>query len=292
MRAVDVTVIIVLYNSSTVLARLLRSIPPASARHEADVVVVDNASQDRDQSRRIAADYDARYLQLERNLGYGAGVNAALTQIQQPGDYLLVCNADLEFEAGAIDALIDYANTEPGIGSVGPAILNTDGSVYPSARRSPSLRVGIGHALLGDIAPRNRWSQQYRDESAPSSTPRAADWLSGACLLVPTEHFRAVGGFDESYFMYFEDVDLGDRLRAAGGRNVYVPAARVTHLGGHSTQGTSAQMLAAHHASAYRYLARRYSGLWMAPVRLILRIGLALRLRAATVRSGRPANSG
>lgn len=292
MRTTDVTVIIVLYNSSAVLARLLASIPPASVRYRAEVVVVDNASDDRDGSRRITADHGAHYIQLERNLGYGAGVNAALTQIREPGAHLLVCNADLEFEAGAIDFLIDYAKANPDVGSVGPAILNTDGSVYPSARRSPSLRVGIGHALLGDIAPRNRWSQLYRDESATSATPRAADWLSGACLLVPTERFRAVGGFDESYFMYFEDVDLGDRLRAAGYRNVYVPTSRVTHLGGHSTQGTSTRMLAAHHSSAYRYLARRYSGLWMAPVRLVLRIGLAVRLRAATVRSGRPERSG
>lgn len=285
----SVTAIIVLYNSSAVLPRLLESIPGASRRVSTEIVVVDNASADRDESRRIAHDLGAQFVQLEQNLGYGGGVNAAVARLATPGDYLLICNADLEFGDGAIDELVTYAIGHDRIGSVGPAILNPDGSVYPSARRSPSLRVGIGHALLGDIAPRNRWSRRYREEStaASSSVPREADWLSGACLMVPADRFRSIGGFDEGYFMYFEDVDLGDRLRATGDHNVYVPGARVTHIGAHSTGAVSSRMLSEHHASAYRYLARRYRGPWLAPVRLALRAGLALRLGAAIARSAR-----
>ena len=293
-----VTAIVVLYNSSDVLGRLLASVPAASQSTTTTVVVVDNASDDRATSRRIAEAAGARFIQLERNRGYGGGVNAAFAAIDDPGDLLLVCNADLEFVAGAIDGLAGYAVAHPELGSAGPAILNEDGTVYPSARRSPSLRVGVGHALLGDIAPGNRWSQRYRAETTGSDVPREADWLSGACLLVPVARFREVGGFDEGYFMYFEDVDLGDRLRAAGGRNVYVPSAQVTHLGAHSTGSVSARMLAVHHDSAYRYLSRRYRGPWFAPLRLALRVGLALRLRATVARSRRdvhgrhPATSG
>lgn len=282
-----VTAIVVLYNSSAVLPLLLASIPAASQRARTDVVVIDNASTDRAESRRIAVKHGASFLQLERNAGYGGGVNAAVAALEEPGDYLLICNADLELRPGAIDALVEYAVAHPELGSAGPAILNHDGSVYPSARRSPSLRVGVGHALLGDIAPRNRWSQRYREEIVPSTTPREADWLSGACLLVPTARFREIGGFDEGYFMYFEDVDLGDRLREAGGRNVYVPDAQVAHAGAHSTGSVSSRMLAVHHESAYRYLSRRYRGAWLAPVRLALRVGLALRLRATVARNER-----
>lgn len=287
-----VTAIVVLYNSSAVLGRLLESIPDASRRTQTDVVVVDNASEDREESRRVAESAGARFVQLERNVGYGSGVNAAVSRTDDLGEFILICNADLRFEPGAIDALADYAGSHPGLGSLGPAILNEDGTVYPSARRSPSLRVGIGHALLGDIAPRNRWSQRYRDDPGGSAVPREADWLSGACLLVPAERFSEIGGFDEGYFMYFEDVDLGDRLRAAGGRNVYVPAARVTHLGAHSTGSVSERMLGVHHDSAYRYLSRRYRGAWLAPLRLLLRIGLAVRLRATVARTARQADHG
>lgn len=294
-----VTAIVVLYNSSEVLPRLLSSIPAASRRTRTDIVLVDNASADLPESRRIAAEFGVRLVELDRNLGYGGGVNAAVARLDDPGDLLLICNADLEFRADAIDVLADYASAHPEIGSLGPAILNADGSIYPSARRSPSLRVGVGHALLGDIAPSNRWSQRYREETAVGSSPRTADWLSGACLMVPAERFREVGGFDEGYFMYFEDVDLGDRLRAAGLRNVYVPSARVSHAGAHSTGSSSSRMLAVHHQSAYRYLSRRYRGPWLAPVRLALRVGLAIRLRATVARSARdrardrhPATSG
>lgn len=291
--APTVSAIVVLYNSSDVLPQFLRSIPAASAQARTEVVVVDNASADRAESARIASEFGATYVQLERNLGYGGGVNAAVDSLERPGTYLLVCNADLELQPGSVDALVDYVAAHPGIGSAGPSILNLDGSVYPSARRSPSLRVGIGHALLGDIAPRNRWSQRYREESTASNSPREADWLSGACLLVPTARFRELGGFDEGYFMYFEDVDLGDRLRTAGWHNVYVPQASVMHLGAHSTGPSSSRMLAVHHASAYRYLSRRYRGAWLWPVRAVLRVGLAVRLHATVARSARrPAPDG
>jgi N-acetylglucosaminyl-diphospho-decaprenol L-rhamnosyltransferase len=90
--------------------------------------------------------------------------------------------------------------------------------------------------------------------------------------------FESVGGFDSRYFMYFEDVDLGDRLGRAGWLNVYVPTAEVTHLGGHATSRVADQMLAEHHRSTYRYLADRHPGPLSAPLRLALRAGLAGRL--------------
>ena len=84
-------------------------------------------------------------------------------------------------------------------------------------------------------------------------------------------------GFDPAYFMYFEDVDLGERLAKAGWRNLYCPAARVVHTGGHATERDPAQMSRAHHRSAYTYLARRYPAWWQAPLRWALRAGLAVR---------------
>jgi N-acetylglucosaminyl-diphospho-decaprenol L-rhamnosyltransferase len=283
-----VTAIVVLYNSSAVLGRLLESIPDASRRTRTDVVVVDNASEDREESRRVAESAGARFVQLERNVGYGSGVNAAVSRTDDLGEFILICNADLRFEPGAIDALADYAGSHPGLGSLGPAILNEDGTVYPSARRSPSLRVGIGHALLGDIAPRNRWSQRYRDDPGGSAVPREADWLSGACLLVPAERFSEIGGFDEGYFMYFEDVDLADRLSRRGWLHIYAPSAVVVHEGGHATRREPHRMQRVHHTSALRYLSRRYRGARYAPLRAALRGGLGARMVLAYI-SGRVA---
>ena len=99
-------------------------------------------------------------------------------------------------------------------------------------------------------------------------------------------------GFDPTYFMYFEDVDLGERLARAGWTNVYCPAARVVHSGGHATERDPARMASAHHRSAYTYLARRYAAWWQAPLRWVLRAGLAARAflsrRSARVAGGAP----
>jgi N-acetylglucosaminyl-diphospho-decaprenol L-rhamnosyltransferase len=104
-----------------------------------------------------------------------------------------------------------------------------------------------------------------------------AGWLSGSCLLLRRGAFEQVGGFDSSFFMYFEDVDLCDRLGRAGWRSVYVPTAVVEHSGGHATKRVPRMMLRAHHSSAYRYLARRYAGTRFAPLRLVLGLGLLAR---------------
>src|SRR5690606_21389565 len=174
-------------------------------------------------------------------------------------------------------------------GAFGPLIRGGNGDVYPSAGMLPALGRGIGHALLCGIWPTNPWTRAYQQATA-EITERPAEWLSGACLLLRREAFDSVNGFDPRYFMYFEDVDLGDRLGRAGWRNVYVPSAEVVHIGGTATERASARMLTEHHRSAYRYLADRYRGPVWGPLRLAVRVGLGRRaqLLTRTARSERP----
>jgi N-acetylglucosaminyl-diphospho-decaprenol L-rhamnosyltransferase len=193
---------------------------------------------------------------------------------------VVVANPDLRWEPGALDTMLDAVERWPRAGVLGPAILSPDGTLYPSARALPSLGRGIGHALLGWWWPSNPWTAAYRRERG---APREgeAGWLSGSCLLLRREAFAAVGGFDPAYFMYFEDLDLCERICRAGWQVVYVPAAVVTHEGGVSTSRDPRAMADAHHASAWRYLSRRYAGARWAPVRLALRAGLAVRAALA-----------
>lgn len=278
-RGPSVAIVTVAYRSNHVLDGFLASTATASAE-PVDVVIVDNAPGGPDDASRLANEHRARYLALAENPGYGGAVNAGVGLLGPAAEWVLISNPDVVLDPGAIDALRVAGEADPGIGAVGPAVLNPDGSVYPSARAVPSLRTGIGHALFANLWQRNPWTLAYRRETDPSDRARDAGWLSGSCLLVRRAAFDAIGGFDEGYFMYFEDVDLGFRLGRAGYRNVYEPTAKVTHVGAHSTGSESARMVAAHHASARRFLSKKYAGWWLWPVRVVLRVGLAVRSRA------------
>jgi N-acetylglucosaminyl-diphospho-decaprenol L-rhamnosyltransferase len=241
------------------------------------VVLADNGSTD-GAPERAAERPGVELVRTGGNLGYGRAANVGVPHA--PGDWVVVANPDLRWEPGALDTMLDAVERWPRAGVLGPAILSPDGTLYPSARALPSLGRGIGHALLGWWWPSNPWTAGYRRERG---APREgeAGWLSGSCLLLRREAFAAVGGFDPAYFMYFEDLDLCERICRAGWQVVYVPAAVVTHEGGVSTSRDPRAMADAHHASAWRYLSRRYAGARWAPVRLALRAGLAVRAALA-----------
>ncbi|TKV58909.1 glycosyltransferase family 2 protein [Nakamurella flava] len=289
-----VGIVVVTYSPGESLTAFLDSVPGATSR-PVTVVMADNGSTDGSVERAAARDADAtggpevRLLRTGGNLGYGRAANAGVADLGPAVAWVMVVNPDVVLGPGSVDELIAAAGRHPDAGAFGPLITTEDGVVYPSARALPSLVAGVGHAALGWWRPSNPWTRSYRlDRAEP--VERTAGWLSGSCLLLRRESFAAVDGFDPGYFMYFEDVDLGERLARAGWRNVYVPSARVVHTGGHATEKAPALMADAHHRSAYRYLSRRYPARWQAPLRLVLRAGLALRAflsrRSATVAGG------
>jgi N-acetylglucosaminyl-diphospho-decaprenol L-rhamnosyltransferase len=277
-RGPSVGIVTVAYRSNDVLAGFLDSVASAASTRP-PVVVVDNAPGD-DDATRLSGTVGATHVPLPSNPGYGGAVNVGVREFPPEVAWVLISNPDVVLSPGSIDTLVATGESDPAIGAVGPAVLNPDGSVYPSARAVPSLRTGVGHALFANLWQRNPWTLAYRRETDPSDEKRDAGWLSGSCLLVRRSAFDAIGGFDEGYFMYFEDVDLGFRLGRGGFRNVYEPAATVTHVGAHSTASESARMVAAHHESARRFLAKKYSGWYLWPIRITLRAGLHLRSRA------------
>lgn len=269
-----VDVVVVAYHPGPTLAAFLGS---AADGPVATVTVADNSPED-ETSRLAAEAARAVHLPLEGNRGYGSGANVGAAVGSAP--WILVSNADIELHPGAIGALVAAGEADARIGTVGPQVLETDGSLYPSARPLPGLWLGAGHAVFGRIWPGNPWTRRYRLRLDPSGGPVDAGWLSGSCFLVRREAWDSVGGFDEGFFMFFEDVDLGRRLGKAGWRSVWTPSAAVTHLGGHSYRADPAPMLAAHHASAARYVGLTYPHWWQAPLRVMAAAGLAARQRA------------
>lgn len=267
-----VTVVAVTYSSGDYLTAMLDSLPEATTRPYR-VILVDNASTD-GAPEKAAERPEVELIPSGGNVGFGRGVNIGVDAADT--EWVAIINPDVVCRPGSLDTLLNAGARWPRGGAFGPAIITGEGDLYPSARALPSLGRGVGHALCGWWWPDNPWTRTYRQESG-TPVEGAVGWLSGSFLAVRREAFLAVHGFDPAYFMYFEDVDLGDRLGAAGWLNVYVPDAVVEHSGGHATAQVGDVMLREHHRSAYRYLARRYAGPGWFPVRLALRLGLGAR---------------
>lgn len=270
-----VGIVTVAYDSDGVLRPFLASIPRATST-EVRVVVVDNKPGSGN-AAEIAREAGAEYVAMDSNRGYGPAVNRGVAELPESVHWVLVSNPDVVLHENALDILVEAARAADGVGAVGPRILNADGSVYPSAREIPSIRTGVGHALFGSVWPTNPWSESYRNSRAELVHRRYAGWLSGSCLLLDRSAFRAIGGFDSGYFMYFEDVDLGLRLGEHGYLSLYEPAAVADHIGAHSTTLQPREMVRAHHASARRFLRKKYPGPWLAPVRLLIGVSLQAR---------------
>ncbi|MFD4642147.1 glycosyltransferase family 2 protein [Lentzea sp. NPDC058436] len=275
-------VVTVTYSPGETLAPFVDTLEKATSR-PVQVILADNGSTDGVPEQVAAARDNVTFVSTGGNLGYGGGANRGVAALGSDVGWVLISNPDIEFAPGSVDALIAAAERWPRGGMFGPLIREPSGEVYPSARLLPSIGRGVGHAAFGAVWKSNPWTRAYRQEKAP--VERTAGWLSGSCFLMRREAFDAVSGFDERYFMYFEDVDLGERVTKAGWENVYVPDAEVVHIGGHSTARSSDRMLREHHTSAYRYLADRHAGVLWAPFRLVLKAGLALRLWAVTRKS-------
>jgi N-acetylglucosaminyl-diphospho-decaprenol L-rhamnosyltransferase len=161
---------------------------------------------------------------------------------------------------------------------VGPAVLEPSGARYPSARRVPSVLDAVGHGTLGSVWPTNPFTRRYRQLDADPSLPRDVDWLSGAAVWLRRAALDDVGGWDERYFMYVEEVDLAWRLRRAGWRVAYEPSGTVVHVQGASTARHPYRMIVWHHRSLWRFARRRWVG-WRRL--LLVPAAIYLTLRAA-----------
>lgn len=244
------------------------------------VVVVDNASRDGSPDL-VSGDEPAVHLvRSARNLGFGAAANLGVSLTSS--ELVLVCNPDLVFPPGEIAALVAALGDHGDAAVAGPKLLGSDGGVYPSGRRFPTLGDAVGHGFVGLFWPDNPWTRRYRLLGEDQERSRAADWVSGACLLVRRRAFDAVGGFDESYFMYLEDVDLCWRLHRAGYGVWYEAGAAVVHEQGRSTARRPYAMLVEHHRSLVRYAVATTEG-WRRLLLPAVAAGIAVRLVLASL---------
>lgn len=208
------------------------------------------------------------------NLGFGAGVNRGVAALSPGVGVIVVANPDTVAHAGAIEAMVEVFGAHPEQGVLGCTLLTSQGEVYPSVRRFPNPLDAAGHALLSQFAPKNRFSARYR--SAAIRPEGGVDWVSGAFFGIRRQTFEELGGFDESYFMFCEDMDLCWRAHEAGWLVGVAPTAVVTHVEGGTRGSEPYRMILAHHRSALRFATATMTG----PRRLLLPLaGLVLGVR-------------
>jgi N-acetylglucosaminyl-diphospho-decaprenol L-rhamnosyltransferase len=269
--------VVVNYNAGEALGRCVASLREAGI---SDIVVVDNGSTDESAAVVESLDPPCLLVRSPANRGYGAGANLGARSIHR--ELLFVCNPDLEVEKDSVEHLVDALDAHPRAAVAGPMLVEPDGAVYPSGRSFPGLGDALGHGFVGLFWRGNPWTRRYRLLGAEQHRERVADWVSGASFLIRRDVFEAVGGFDEAYFMYVEDVDLCWRAHRAGWDVVYEPAARVVHEQGRSTSRHPYRMLVAHHRSILRFANRSTEGRERLLLPLVA-LALAARLALASL---------
>jgi N-acetylglucosaminyl-diphospho-decaprenol L-rhamnosyltransferase len=222
---VDVAVVVVTYNSADVVGGLLASLPAALGDLSADVVVVDNGSAD--STLAVLRDTAGCTVVPSTNLGYSAGINRGVKEAASART-ILVLNPDVRLAPGSVPALL-AALDRPGTGIAVPRVHGVDGRLHHSLRREPSILRAVGLNFTGVPA-----LAEYVTRDDEYARPAVVDWALGAVLLMSKECYEAVGGWDESYFLYSEETDLCLRARDLGYLTRYEPAALATHIGGAS----------------------------------------------------------
>lgn len=276
----DLSIVIVSWNVREHLVNCLGALfsPGVRGNLKLEVIVVDNASHDG--SAEAAADFPVMLLTNQENLGYGRANNAGLRLAT--GRHLMILNPDTIPHEGSLKALVDFADVRSEAGIISPRLLNPDGSVQSAAFNFPTLAMSILDLFpLPRIIPgrfrlkllKSSLNGRYPDEDTRTHPYRIEHPL-GAAFLLRRESYEECGGFDESIFMYSEEVDLALSYEAAGWECWQVPEARIVHLGGQSTK----QMPDTMFIELWRSRLHIYDHHYSLPARVALRLILIVAM--------------
>src|SRR4051794_9897927 len=253
----SVSVVVCTYNAMPWIEPCLASV------RGLECIVVDNGSTD-DTLALVAKRFPEAIVLEQANRGLGAGWNAGIARAS--GEYVLLLNADAWVVDDAVERLAAFLDTHPQAGLVGPLLRNPDGSLQRSVRGFPTLwRLATEYFFLRKLASRSELFNGFYAGSFRHDAARKVEWVMGAALLARKEALAAVGGLDEDFFLFSEEVDLAYRLGEAAWETWFTPEAEVTHVGGASHGGRlfreqlrgHLRFLAKHRGAAQAERARR-----------------------------------
>lgn len=261
-QGLDIAVVIVTYRTAELTVAALRSLASERARRELRirVIVIDNASGDLPAIEAAVATQGwsswVTPVGAPRNGGFAYGNNVGIQRAYETGapDYLYLLNPDAEVRPGALIALAGFLESHPEAGIAGSSFEDPDGSEWPIAFRFPTLLSELCQGLEFGLV--SRLLQRWVLARTMTAQAQPVDWICGASMMIRPAVLTAIGGLDENYFLYFEETDFCLRARRAGFSTWYVPASRVMHIRGQSTQVT-ARGAEARRLPAYWFESRR-----------------------------------
>ncbi|KQV33367.1 MULTISPECIES: glycosyltransferase family 2 protein [unclassified Rhizobium] len=270
-----IALVIVTYNSGEVLPGLLDSLEAGlEGVDRYEVIVVDNASRDDSVALARAHPIGVTVIETGRNAGYAAGINAAVATLTPDTD-VLVLNPDVRLQPGCVH-LLSRRLADASIGIAVPKVLNEDGTVAHSLRREPSLLTIWSDALLGTKMAAKLGIGEIVSSPDLYSTGGVVDWATGAALAISAKARKTVGSWDESFFLYSEEVDYMERVRSAGLGVVYETRARAVHFGGEYHENTYLSGLMT--SNRIRYFRRHHNIVSTLLFRLAIIVGETMRV--------------
>lgn len=252
------SVIVVSWNVEALLHQALASIISSwQGSTGLEVIVVDNASVDHSVSMVRQNFPQIRVIANQTNLGYPAGCNQGLAVAS--GQYMLILNPDTEIVGDALVTLAQYLDLHPRVGMVAPMLVSPDGMQQSSRRRFPTLPIlFLESTWLEKFTPRNLLKNYYFQDS-PDTNTQEVEWVTGAAMVIRREVWLQVGGLDEGFFMYSEELDWCRRIKQAGWLIMYLPQATIIHHEGKSSEQVAAERHIYFQTSKIRYT-RKYHG--------------------------------
>jgi GT2 family glycosyltransferase len=273
------TVVILCWNDFKVIPDCLRSIYSSTQDISFEVIVSDNGSID-GSIEFIHKNYpQVRVIENGRNLRFAKANNVGIKA--SCGEYVLILNPDTIIHDRTLDEVVRFADQHLEAGAIGCRVLNVDGSYQESAWPFRSIRgEWIAALYLRRLAHLSDWFISDVYEGWKGETLRKVDWVSGCFLLVRAQLLKQLGGFDEQFFYYYEDLDLCRRIWQAGYQILYLPEVTITHLGGHSTKKRFPALAFAldREVTRYLYYYKYYGGRGARRARRISLVSLSVRL--------------
>lgn len=272
----ELSVCIVNWNTRQDLEQAIASVLTSEAGLSLEVIVLDNASTDGSAEMVRERFPGVTLLRSGENVGFARGYNRAIGAARSR--HVLALNPDTVVCPGALGRLVSFMDAQPDAGAAGPRLLNSDGSLQYSCRHFPTPMAAIlRNTFLGRLRPRNRHTRSYLMADWDHGTAQPVDWVSGAALCLRREAWEQVGGFDEGFFMYAEDMDWCLRAQQSGWKVYYVPDAVIVHHIGRSSDQRPFPMVVAFHRSMARFYLKHYASKWPPVIRLVPVAGIWLR---------------